>query len=458
MKKTVHIFVAACLWVLCSMKGRAELDFLTDKGESPSKQDVPSIMGKLLSAPSRDTLEAAPGINLSQAQVGRIQAHLDQTQSLVDQGKWREASDEMDKALAIAPQHPDLLLKAGVIRMKVKQYEKARYCWDNLAAKFPRNKDYAILYGISLYRLRQFEKSSDVLKKALRLAPQNLLARLHLASDLIALNRNTEALGYIRNLSALQIGLMAQLIAEDEELSDVLPSKGYRFLCASLLSAGEKTDMSDDRTTLTARMASVFKDLSQGYDSLRLNRWADARNALEMAAKAGVSSPGLQGDIAYCRFMEGQKDEALKQIEPLATAYPDRMDLQILYGILLYESGRHEEAGDKLAAVYKLHADNPDIVAPYGTYLLQEERYAEALPVLEAAYQMLPGSAAITFYCACAYSQQGVQNKFMILFQTLKDRFPNELNLWLGQDEPYVRELKKNPAVIEWMGTKKQIN
>ena len=112
-----------------------------------------------------------------------------------------EGRDLLERALAVQPEFADALVGQAVLAGAARKFDEASSLVDRALASKPGNVDAWLLRG-DLDRVLKRD-SATAYRKALELDPKNVLARLHLASMLVAAEKHNEARVLLREIHDL---------------------------------------------------------------------------------------------------------------------------------------------------------------------------------------------------------------------------------------------------------------
>jgi len=91
--------------------------------------------------------------------------------------KYQEAIDQLDKALEISPDNPDILFIKGVVYNRAKEYEKAQKCWEDALKIKPSLSEAYFSLGLLYAKRGMKDESVKYFEKYLFINPQTMNAR-----------------------------------------------------------------------------------------------------------------------------------------------------------------------------------------------------------------------------------------------------------------------------------------
>ena len=148
----------------------------------------------------------------------------------------------------------------------------------------------------------------------------------------------------------------------------------------------------------------------------KLREAAALMNAQQFAAARAIYE-GLQARhpevkqfkplIARAYYGEGNKDKALEMLREASAADPENIEVKMLLGNLLMESGKADEAKTLLATVDEAKITDPIIYVNIAIGMINEGKHAEALPWLDKAVARFPEQADAYYYRGISYLAAG---------------------------------------------------
>jgi len=153
--------------------------------------------------------------------------------------RWGEAAAEWSEALKLGPQNADVRIKAAWSLYRLRDHERTLELLKPLLAQAGK-PDIPFLYGASLLNLQQPEKAMPFLKDALRWDPQFLPARAALGQALLQTGKPAEAIPLLESAIGtdqdgslhFQLFRAYQLTGQPAKAGEALA--GYQRLRASL--------------------------------------------------------------------------------------------------------------------------------------------------------------------------------------------------------------------------------
>jgi tetratricopeptide (TPR) repeat protein len=224
----------------------------------------------------------------------------------IERGETNKAEALIREALIETKNSPELLVLAGHIFTKKRQFFLAEDYWGLLAQQFPSNAWAQACWGGMLLRVERWEQADAVLSTARRMDPKELVVRYNLACS--RLHSGGELpLWMLDGLSTEEIGRVATWIGDEPDvLVGMLTEDGYRTLCRVVLTG--KTSVrktpADNSGPDLAGLAQQMKDVAgaiwQAYQAQGRQDWPAALKALREAQTLGATASAIQNDVKTC--------------------------------------------------------------------------------------------------------------------------------------------------------------
>lgn len=150
----------------------------------------------------------------------------------------------------------------------------------------------------------------------------------------------------------------------------------------------------------------------------KLREAADLMNAKQFAAARAIYED-LQAKhpevkqfkplMARAYYGEGNKEKAVELLREASAADPDSVEVKMLLGNLLMETGEADEAKTVLASVDDAKITDPLVYVNIAIASINDGKHAEALPWLEKAVARFPDHADAYYYRGISYLATGKQ-------------------------------------------------
>jgi Flp pilus assembly protein TadD len=118
--------------------------------------------------------------------------------ALVSSGRRKEAAKEFDRASALSPQDPSILINASLNWADLNDWASAQKCAQLASEKIPNDLYPWLLMGRFQVRQGKNAEAVSYLREAARRGPDNGLVHYHLGKALLASGHPTEAAGPLR--------------------------------------------------------------------------------------------------------------------------------------------------------------------------------------------------------------------------------------------------------------------
>lgn len=172
---TLKALVDAGCWEQAEALARQQL------AEQPQTPALHYLLGLVLANTGRLAEAAEAFARASQLQPGLLAAWLNQVTALQQLGEHTQAVAVLDRALAVHPQQPQLLLAAGRAAIRQDRWPQAQAWLEQALHLGGPSSDGLAHLGVVLLEQGQHRHAEAVLQQALELEPGNRHARFHLA-------------------------------------------------------------------------------------------------------------------------------------------------------------------------------------------------------------------------------------------------------------------------------------
>lgn len=268
----------------------------------------------------RAVLNAHPGSVPARAMVASI---------LLQQLKLAEARVELQQLEKAAPRHVETQFLKAQVAFEDKKYTTSREIAELLLVSNPNSARFLLLAGASEYSLQRYSLADELLNRALKLAPNLLVARHLLAQSHLRAGQPDKAIEALQPVIKSANPDATTLALAGEASLDMGDSKRSEAFFQHALKAG-----GSDAGLLAGLAKAQFARGETGA----------AIAQLEALSK---TSAGVQADLALISARLQQKDTkaALLAVEGLAKKLPDRAQPALLRGRILQQQGDLAGAG-----------------------------------------------------------------------------------------------------------------
>ena len=276
-------------------------------------------------------------------------AHYEFAQCLMNMGNWRGAYGELMRTIDIAPDNLKAQVDVGKLLLLAKQFDQAREKADLVLSKDPNNIDAHILRADALATLQGPEASVQEMQKTIELNPDQPRAYL--------------------NMGVLELSAKQAAAAEESF----------------------KKAISLDPKSVPARVA-----LGNFYAGEQ--RWPDAE--AQYRSSIALDPHNLSSRIALIGLYLQQKQDpqAIQAAQEAKAAFKDSSQGYRLLGDLYFRIGNTQAALDEYTALYKEHPRDLEVKRNLIQLLLAENRMGEAAKLNDEILKSNPndGRALIT--------------------------------------------------------------
>jgi len=322
------------------------------------------------------------GAELLNAQNALARQHASKADKLVRTGDLKGAEAEMRQAVELSPKNPEYLMRVGLILTMQE-----------------RPKVAAIFF-----------------ERALKLDPNNLIVRRHLAGSQWQSGR----------LDAARENMELILKANPRDLEALL------LLGMVLMDAGRYTDAHAVAQKAAKAMPSSDQAYAvRGMAEMRMLRYTEAAKSYGQAVELNPKAPEVNLGLAMSLWAAGNTAESFAIFEQGLKRFPEDAHHYLEYGRLLLKSAKPDDSTAETRAIallqtaLTLNGSLPEAHYLLGDSALRRGNPEEALQHLEQAVKLDPGSSKIHFALSRTHRRLGRMDDAAReegVFQTLKAR------------------------------------
>lgn len=306
-----------------------------------------------------------------------VQAHQSLTDALLQQGKPDEAKAQWALLNTLAPAHPDTLYLRARIAYQDKDFAACRDVTQRLLAALPENPRVLLLAGLAEQQLQRYGHASVLLAKAVKLAPDALVARHALAQVFLQDGLPEKAAELLAPvLEGADTDATSLVLAGQAYLQSGDPARSETSFQRAL-----KLKPGDSRAKVALAMASVERgDVEQGLGKLEQLAKVDNSATVDMA-------------LLGARLRTGDLKGALLAAQALERKLPDQPFAATQRGRLLAQQGDLPSAKAAFERALQLHKHYFPAIEGMLALDLREGRPEAARKRLEALLKDDPKSA-----------------------------------------------------------------
>ncbi len=328
-----------------------------------------------------------PGPNL-------LQQHFEQGQKAIVENRYADAASALEKALALAPNIPELGASLGFSYFQLGRYQDAIPVLDKALKLKPELPNVDVLLAASLSEMGRFAEALPMLEKALPQAADPALKRL----AGLQLQRCYTGLG--RDREAVETSLaLTKLYPEDPE---VLYHAGRLF--------GNYAYLTFQKLTLSAP-ESVFARQTVGEAHESEGRYEQAIAEYRKVLELDPRRRGIHFRLGRALVRSSDEPDviakAMKEFEAELRADPTNANAAYELGELQRKQGDLEAAGRMFAQAVKYYPEFEQAQLGLGGVLTNLGRPAEAVSHLKAAIALNADSEVAYYRLAQAHRDLG---------------------------------------------------
>jgi len=324
-------------------------------------------------------------------------------------GRTADSLPDLEAIIRMDPKNARALDQLGLSYLSLDQAAKAEALLRRALALAPQDPEISLHLGRALMELGREEEARRFLADFRKMrrptvrGPLTEAGMIELAT-LAATERRKREIERLRNLT--------QARPDEPE---------FRLAFGRvLLSDGRFEEAATEFRQLLARKLDSRLSEEAGTALLQAGQYALAREFLEDAV---ADRPAARLDLAIAVFFTGGPKEALEVIEKIGVG-EHAGDYLLMKARILDAAGRKEEAASVLAEGLSQTATRPQVVEQAAVLLLSRKRHAEALALLDQALKSAPDSGELLLVRAVALGQIGRAGDAQKVLQTVESRWP----------------------------------
>lgn len=300
--------------------------------------------------------------------------YVNRAKKLIEESKYEEAKEVLQKALALPQQDPLVYKYLGAVYEKLGDNEEALKNYQISADLSPQDKVIWQRLGFSLIssgKFEQAEKSFD--------------------------NANKIQAGNSDTFTGWGMALMKQKKYAEarEKFSEAAKFNKYNFVAVFLCAVAEiKLEMYDKAEMKLTFLANVCPNANNTFEFARLKAIKnDYESAIHYALKSldfnekMLSAYILLGQLYAARF---DMENSLKYFEIAEQKDLQSFDLYLEWGKVLEKFEQFSEAKTKLSKAMEISPENIEVMACLGLSLVNQKEFEEARPLLEKVLEKDP--------------------------------------------------------------------
>ena len=377
---------------------------------------------------------------------------------------------DADKKLAADPRDAAALNSRGVARLFLGRYKEAAEDLARAVAIKPDSPDYQANLGSALWKVGRAEEAVAAERAALKLDDKNYSAHYQLGRFLMRLGgreRLTEAVAHLRRAVEIDprqydvrfeliaayraLGDRAQASNQLDFLADARPSDPRVFYTSALL-ATDRDDMEaalrDFKEAIRRDPAffSAWQDLGVAY--MKLRRWNDAVETFAEFARLRPDAVDAAYLHALALFNAGRVEDSEREVRRALRLNAGAAEAHTLLGVILASRGTaNAEAADALSQAAALNPNSFDAHFYLGRVLYAQKDTAGAVRELRAAAALDPRHAEARFFLGTALEAAGDSAAALAEYAELVKLDPQSVFGLVGQGALFVKQGKLDDAV-----------
>jgi tetratricopeptide (TPR) repeat protein len=315
---------------------------------------------------------------LAQGDESLISRHADAASAAMKTGSYALAEEHYRAIVRLRPKMAEAEANLGLSCFLQKKYEEALRAFGSALKLNPDLVNAQLFAGISQFDLNQPAAATPYLVRYTAAKPNDVQGQYYLGLSYLALEKYADAgrvLSIARNIDPGNV--------------DVLYHLAQSFLGQARKDASKRSSM-----------ARAYQD------------------AVEQIAAVEPASFRLAQLRAGAAELEGNKAEAIRQVEELLKNDPKASGIHYALGCLYTEARQYDKALSQFQAEMELNAPYPRTYLQLGHVYVALEKPREALPILHHALDVDPGSRGMVWVdIAHAYRMLNEPEKSIAAFE-----------------------------------------
>ena len=374
----------------------------------------------------------AAGVLLVVAAVAAAQdAHVRQGVVYFQQQQYAKALEEFQQAHAARPDDASVDNLIGIAETRLGQIEEANQYYKLAIGLDPKLAGPYKNLAVNYLSASHYVLAEEVLKEAVRLAPQDPFVHYYLAELYLDTSRDREAVA--------QLGPARALIEKDAEL-------GFQMAAACL-----RLDMKTEAAELISKLESgpglnVEEEYRLGVLLAERKMYPAAVARFRRIVEVQPASWTAKFDLAVALIDANELPEAIGVLEPLATERSNDAKLFTLLGAAYEATGDYPRALKAYASAVQNDPDNSDLYLDYTRLLMDLDRYGEAAQIVQQGIKNAQDAYALNLRLGSIDMTLGQYDHARQLFQKAINEHPDIALGYVALAQAYMRDGKDADA------------
>jgi tetratricopeptide (TPR) repeat protein len=329
----------------------------------------------------------------------------------LEEGRWAEAAEALEKAVAAQPDDYSALFNLSFARAMLGKRQEAIAGYEKVLALKPGLYQAQLNLAILLLEAKEPAKALALLKAAFEQEPEKFQPNYYLAEALYALGDDAGAEQRYRKAAELdpksavaEIGL-GRALANQGKFDEALEAyhrageldAAYREYLIELATRMEEKGASERAMALYRQFADRPEVRERlGNLLLETGRVDEAIPHLEAAVKTSPTAANRFA-LAVAYLKSKRLEEAAPLLEQALGERPDSFELRMTYGRLLRDLRRFAPAAQQFRAAAELDPKSKEAWSELAGVLVLLDSHPQALAALERVQALDPDNAGVYF-------------------------------------------------------------
>jgi len=362
---------------------------------------------------------------------GNIMANIEMASIRINQGRIEEAEKHLDKVYASAPRQPMGLYLSGVILATKGQYNEAAALLNRARPLTDQYLPAVYVRGMVAYQLGNHAVAQESLEKVLAARPDNVAARLALASTYTQQNQPVTALQLLAPLleaenvsvNTLTVAATAAVKAGDAAQAEAYYARAATLktqgapggieglntrLALAQYAVGDTEKALATLTTVTAGSATEIRELGlMGSMQIRAQEYDAAAETINRIIKINPALALGYNMRGTLEFKRGKFSDAIKSYTEALDRSPQYYAAHRNRGLAFMRLGEYKRAAADLKRLLEQQPDDVLAKAALGKSLLGYGEAEEAVGYFADAIRSLSRSAQLSADYSQALANSG---------------------------------------------------
>lgn len=348
------------------------------------------LFAHILDQQGKDPLEALK--QAAQRLTRDVEVHRNLGLTLTARDEWASGLGSLERALALAPGNPDIMIDVADARRALGRPQDAVPLYQQVLERIPNSLEAQNNLGNALLELGQWSDAVTRFQEALRLDPSNAIICCNLSRSFGQAGDHRAAIDTARRA----IQLAPRMAATHSTLAFALMLTGERE--AAITSYRDAIRLEPNNIGLLHVLGDVLREVGQRDEALVCYR---------RATDIDPRRPDSHWRVGTVRFEQKKVEDAMASYRTALTLAPDYAPAHLSLGLALRQQRRADEAEASCQAALDLLPNYVEALSFMGELHADRGRFSEAEALFRRVIELNPNFAS-------AYSSIATHRKMTI--------------------------------------------